>query len=512
MLADNVDVVITNDASITTTGCADQENKVLYVAQLIAEQDYLMPGLVIHEIAHFKYTPSNIVIDIVLNIVEDGYIERKISIEYIGAKKFLRVLFDDLIDKKFDAGKEKHHKILNTLIYNSKGLKYGKSKPYPNFLLDSELETLRQAEIVDGPFAIREKMSDAVREIIKKYMPKEEKQNEKSSKSDNAPSIEDESESTPENYNDVPSPITFDDDTEQLEKDDAALNEQLQDMKDIIDYGTQMVVDKDDTFRCHIPTHQWIAKNVDVVEMIDYSPKKDTPKNVYLKEFLKAKRNAHTIFGQFMARVAAKNYATEKYAQSGRIDPARLPYYKTSDDIFQITQVIENQPNHFFMIALDWSKSMEDKAMPLFSKVLELVEFCKLANVNFELVLFTTDLQPDLYGKQFSSGVAIHFPKIIRIVNSDKHSVYETDRRMKQLFHLCWDANSRSLSDSNYAMTGTPILEALIYSHGVLTRRQEERKNIIILTDGEDSNGFTVLGTGADGSQKTFITSEITCY
>jgi hypothetical protein len=78
---DNINVVITSDAQITKTGCADIENSVLYVSQLIADQQHLMPGLILHEIGHFKYTPNEY-IDIVLNIIEDGFIERKIAGDY----------------------------------------------------------------------------------------------------------------------------------------------------------------------------------------------------------------------------------------------------------------------------------------------------------------------------------------------------------------------------------------------------------------------------------------------
>jgi hypothetical protein len=512
MLADNVDVVITNDDSLTTTGCADQENKVLYVAKLIAEQDYIMPGLIIHEIAHFKYTPADAHVDTVLNIVEDGYIERKVCIEYVGAKKFLRVLFDDLIEKKYTPDGAKHTQILNTLIYNSKGLKYGRAKQYPSFLTKKELEVMKRAELIDGPFKAREDVSEEVRKIIKKYMAEEKEKEKKSepSEADNNTTIDD-GESTPENHEDVPSPITFDDDIEQIEKDDAALNEELEALDDIIDYGTQMVVDKDDSSRITIPTHQWIMRNVDVVDMDDYDPAIKIPKNVYLKTFLSAKQNAHTIYGKFMSMVAAKNYATEKYMQSGKIDPTRLPYYKITDDIFQSVQVVENQPNHFFVIALDWSQSMKDKVKTLFPKVLELVEFCKLADVKFEVVLFTSNLKPNLMGKQFSNGISLHYPSIIRVVDPSD-SVYVIDRKMKQLFYLCNDVASNRLQDPLYEQTGTPILEALIYSHGVLSRRVEEKKNIIILTDGEDSNGFTIIGDGVQATQKTFVTDGASCY
>ena len=100
MLDDDVDVIVTSNDMLTSTGCADQENKVLYVSQLISSQDHLMPGLIMHEIGHFKHTPSDAIFDIVLNIIEDGYIERRICKDYLGSKKFLRVLFNELIDER----------------------------------------------------------------------------------------------------------------------------------------------------------------------------------------------------------------------------------------------------------------------------------------------------------------------------------------------------------------------------------------------------------------------------
>lgn len=325
MLADDVNVVITNDSEITTSGCADQDNGILYVSQLISEQDHLMPGLVIHEIAHFKYTPNE-PIDLILNIVEDGYIERRVSRDYLGAKKFLRILFDDLIEKNFKVGEEQHVQLLNTLIFNTKGIKYGKRKKYPPFLTNYELEIFEKAEIIDGDFNARKRISDSVRKIIKKYTPKEDDKNTSDSdqKSDNQNNIDDENkQSNPDNFS---STITFNDDEEEaVEQDNKLLNEALQ-KNELIDYGKYLSFDKSDDKMYSIPSHQWIVNNVDLIQVSAYDHVLDVPKNVYLGKLLKSKKISQQLFSMFMSRVTVKNYSTEKYMQSraNRCSPIAL--------------------------------------------------------------------------------------------------------------------------------------------------------------------------------------------
>jgi hypothetical protein len=508
MLADDVDVIITNDVSITTTGCADQDNGVLYVSQLISEQDHLMPGLVIHEIGHFKYTPNES-IDIILNIVEDGYIERKLSFEFLGAKKFLKILFDDLIEKNFKLGDETHTQLLNTLIYNTKGMKYGKRKKYPTILTAKELSVFEQAELIDGNFDERKRISNEVRNIIKKYMPEEEKdESNKSQESNGENGIDSDDDQRVENTG---GQITFDDDTETLEADEKMFNSALENLE-LMDYSSRLEFDKSDVTTLSVPSHQWIMKNVKVSSVFDYRPIKEIPKSQYLTKLLNSKKVSHQLFSMFMSRVAAKNNATERYMTSGKIDIKRLPYYKVTDEIFQSVQISENQPNHYFVIALDWSASMSKSVSSLFDRILELVEFCKLCDVQYKLVLFTSDLNPIVDDVFFDKEIAVHFPKIIEILDSTSDSIYEIDRKMKQLFHLCEDINANKMTDETYEQSGTPILEALLYCHGVLSKRTEQIKNIVLLTDGEDSNGFTIIGNGHKCESLSILPNTIRCY
>jgi hypothetical protein len=416
-----------------------------------------------------------------------------------GSLKFLRVLFDELIDKNYADGSNTYEQIVNALIYNTKGIKYGKTKKYPSKLLDRELQILSKAETINGSFDKRKESASEVRELLKKYFIAEEIEKSDSTGHQSGDDVlTDETQQS--------SSVIFDDDSEGIAEQEAELeemfNSSLQNL-DVSDYDKFLSKEiQNSSDAVMLPTHKWLLKNVSLHEIFDYDPYTKQNKSAYLNVVLNAKKNAYRMYSLFSAKILSKNLNNERFMQSGKIDSTRLPYYKITDEIFQSVSISENKPNHFFVFAFDWSASMRTCVNALFLKILELVEFCKLAGVNFKLILFTSELDiENLKNCRFENKLVVQMPKIINVLDSDKDSVYDIDRKMKQLFYMCNDVHINKLQDKKFELVSTPIFETLLWCNGYLLERNEQIKKIILITDGEDSNYVTFTSDHGDASQ-----------
>jgi len=171
MAAEDLSVVF--DANIKHPAHIDLRRRIVRVARLVAEQKHLIPGLIFHEISHALYTKGNEPIDPVLNIIEDGYIERMGCKKYPGGKKHLRVIFDEFFDPK-----SKHFyqgslviRALNALNYNCKGIKFGKLVPYPSDLPKHIVKFFQdEVELCNLPtLKKRNELAKKVKKLLKPY-------------------------------------------------------------------------------------------------------------------------------------------------------------------------------------------------------------------------------------------------------------------------------------------------------------------------------------------------------
>lgn len=187
LASEDINVVFT--AGLPAPALFDLKNRVLKINKLEDEHIHLTMGLVVHEVGHALYTimtPSDINstkgISTVMNALEDGYQERQMCKHYPGVKHHLRDIFDyffieadikETIRESLNRPNGKVLAIVNTLIYNCKGLKYGKELPYPSFMKSKHVNEIKDAELLnDYLYSDRRKIAKRVSEIIKFYMDK----------------------------------------------------------------------------------------------------------------------------------------------------------------------------------------------------------------------------------------------------------------------------------------------------------------------------------------------------
>jgi len=172
------DLSVVFDANIKSPAHIDLKRRIVRVAQLDPTQKHLIAGLVFHEICHALWTRGNEPVDVVLNMIEDGYIERMGCKKYPGGKKHLRIIFDEFFDSKSvqKKGKSLVTRALNALNYNCKGIKFGKTVPYPDDLpVDIAKFFQKEVELCTLPtLAERNELAKKVKKLLKPYREKKD--------------------------------------------------------------------------------------------------------------------------------------------------------------------------------------------------------------------------------------------------------------------------------------------------------------------------------------------------
>ena len=92
---------------------------------------------------------------------------------------------------------------------------------------------------------------------------------------------------------------------------------------------------------------------------------------------------------RFEVRRAARNYARESSAKTGRISCRNLAKYKFSEDIFERMTIKRDEKNHGIVILLDWSGSMSVMINDTVSQLAALLMFCRRVGIPAEVYFFT---------------------------------------------------------------------------------------------------------------------------
>jgi cobalamin biosynthesis protein CobT len=228
------------------------------------------------------------------------------------------------------------------------------------------------------------------------------------------------------------------------------------------------------------------------------------------------------ILKEFEMRKKASEYARTQTARTGELNMNVLHKYKFSNDLFKKITVVPKGKNHGFIMFVDMSGSMNDILRNTIEQMLVLASFCKLAKVPFEVYGFSDDaygnkkLREMMTKHRFMSNPAIdmtmtsnwfHLKHLIgsslspvqyrRAFNAmcvvaneygrcyDHHSSADIDHGN---WKYCWD-------ESGFGLNGTPFLETLLASRGIITAFQNKHQldvcNVVYLTDGEGGNNLS---------------------
>jgi len=111
---------------------------------------------------------------------------------------------------------------------------------------------------------------------------------------------------------------------------------------------------------------------------------------------------------RFETRRAARNYARESSAKTGRISCRNLAKYKFSEDIFERMTIKRDEKNHGIVILLDWSGSMSSMINETISQLAALLMFCRRVGIPAEVYFFNSMYSKfcdDLFNKQNATAI-----------------------------------------------------------------------------------------------------------
>ena len=99
---------------------------------------------------------------------------------------------------------------------------------------------------------------------------------------------------------------------------------------------------------------------------------------------------------RFEIKRAAKNFARESSAKTGRISTRLLSKYKFSEDIFDKVVIKRDEKNHGIVIMLDWSGSMGGMIAQCADQIGALLHFCRRVGIPAQVYFFTSALVPTM--------------------------------------------------------------------------------------------------------------------
>lgn len=518
-------------------GDFDPKNRILSLAPFGDDMLHTIPGILAHEVSHAIYTTYTDEVKLFMeehgvptiwNIIEDGYCERQLCMKYPGVKKYLKMRFDEIMQKNWPAPPVNFvTDTTNILNHVCKGEKYGYPRiPYhPGFLPD-ELQLLRDAELCNN--------SDVMGRIDQslKLMEMIIAANKRINGDEHLPSdddiiqhllvTDDEDEEEPSATN-TPTPNTVD-----------TFNAEL-DFSGLIDEDKELASRRESitlTNIFHLPSANQIFNIQPSYDVLQYNTlpgmalnglpvalvnekKYQTTLRNFGKHNMHAKEIAQMLFRQFSARANAENLKHVNYRTSGMLDPVRLTQYKIFDDIFSSVRIQPNQINHGFVIMLDWSGSMAPSSLALCMRVMELAHFAMLAKVEMEIWLYT-DANPEENKQDKVEAVAgveniiLRQAKFIHVLSTKKNSPQQISNRLFNLYvastliHGGWKLAHTfpGLSKQDKVLMtkymdmmeprGTTILESVIVGFDRLNSMRSQKKTLILMTDGADSPFDTI--------------------
>ena len=202
---------------------------------------------------------------------------------------------------------------------------------------------------------------------------------------------------------------------------------------------------------------------------------------------------------EFEMKKRANDYKKTKISKTGVINTQKLFSYKFSDDIFKSLEITLDSKNHGLIFFIDWSGSMGGHISDTYKQLLNLVWFCRKANIPFRVFAFSDNLtEMKFFNDSTNEYNEINYKKyeykdndivlsnfrLLEFFNSDMKNK-EFNIMSKRLYYTCknyYDA-PRFLH-----LGGTPLNSTILIADKIINKFKKDNKlqivNTIFLTDG----------------------------
>ena len=218
-------------------------------------------------------------------------------------------------------------------------------------------------------------------------------------------------------------------------------------------------------------------------------------------DYMKFKKSAQVevnyMVKEFECKKSAAAYSRATTSRTGVLDCTKLHTYKYNEDLFKKVTILPEGKNHGLVFVLDWSGSMGNVLLDTMKQLYNLMWFCKKVGIPFEVYAFTADYPKETYYESSyeKREGGIYIQEHVSLMNLFTSKV-STRKLEKQMLNI-WRVASR-YTHSNYAhhdvpvglsLSGTPLNEAVLALHQIIPQFKKENNvekvQCVILTDGE---------------------------
>lgn len=200
---------------------------------------------------------------------------------------------------------------------------------------------------------------------------------------------------------------------------------------------------------------------------------------------------------EFECKKSATAHSRSTTSRTGVLDCSKLHTYKYNEDLFKKVNIIPEGKNHGLVFVLDWSGSMGNVLLDTMKQLYNLMWFCKKVGIPFEVYAFTSDYpkeDPYEYSYERKEG-GVYIQEHVSLMNLFTSKV--STRNLENQMINIWRVASR-YTHSNYrhheiplglTLSGTPLNEAVLALHQIIPEFKKmnnvEKVQCVILTDGE---------------------------
>ena len=492
------------------TASFDTFNRVLKLPVLNNNDENVYNMFVGHEVGHALHTPhdwkSEIPEDVpfdFVNVIEDVRIERLIQDRFPGLRTDFTKAYNSLNVSDFFDIKDKDLSKFSLIDRINLHFKLG-SRAFVPFS-DDELVFVKAVDEVDSwqkVLLVAQMISDYVNSKKQDQSPDDNQQEGQSGQSENQSSQSNHSDDSDQDESgDGEDGSTGDDDSDT----DDSVDETTSETQKSFDENMERMVDKgyhrkeydymkvaDVNFDDIVSVDQVRESMVQPDDSLNYT---EYYKSEYDKFITSIKRDVNFMVQQFEMKKSADAYARQQVNKTGVLNTQLLHQYKLSDDIFLRQTVTPDGKNHGMVMLLDWSGSMENIALNTVKQIITLVQFCRKAQIAFDVYTFTTGSKYQEEEREYVAGYAnndcVSFVQVLTSTARPR----QIDQDMLNLYYnslsLGGYRSSRIPSSRYLQMGGTPLNNALLMTPQIIERFKSltntQKVSLVVITDGETS-------------------------
>lgn len=491
---------IQHDAG-ASTAAFNTDTRVLKLPVLKTESEHVYNLFIAHEASHALHTPadwaehvpSDVPFDFI-NVIEDIRIEKLIQETYPGLRVDFAKGYDELDQDDFFGIADKDLSKMSFIDRMNLNAKLGSRalipftpEEQPYVVAADEADTFDKVLLVAKMVAdfVKAKKQEETEDIDSDQPSNETQEGEgNESKEGSKDNTGEGEEETPTGGNDTPEQRA----DESVSETQRQMDENLRDMAESNQDPRKEVV------YVNIPQIKYSEL---VVDIETYRTGNNGEIDPYImsdfQDFLtQSKRDVNLMHQRFEMRKSADAFARQQENKTGVLNTNALHAYKISDDIFLRSQVTPDGKNHGMVMFLDWSGSMADHLMSTVKQLIILVQFCRKAQIPFDVYTFTTGYR-DGY-EYVKDNVCHNIFNVVQILSSTS-SKREID---SDLFHLYANAyfnvfsRSSTMSANHWlTMGGTPLDNVMIFVPQIVKnfrqRTNAQKVSLVFVTDGESS-------------------------